>query len=143
MSSEANLGKTVTHAVMAWGQTWRSQARNDQPPEGCRDRSLADAVLCRADPVSARDQVRRDMLRMMRHFDVDHVPPQFWDALREAEQVCAQCLAVGRCQRWFHGQPGDDAPRSFCPNAQLYEQIAAGRQQTAESFQSLVSETLD
>jgi hypothetical protein len=107
------------------------QPRNDQPHGDVSTRRLAEAALCRADIVSARDQVHRDMLRMMWHFNVDpsRVPARFWGALRDAEQACAHCVVVGRCQRCFHGLVSDDAPRSFCPNAELYEEIAASQQQ--------------
>jgi hypothetical protein len=44
--------------------------------------------------------------------------------MHEAERIRAKCVAVGRCRRWFQRQPTDDAPRRFCPNAQLYENIA-------------------
>lgn len=135
MSSGTNLGRTVTQAAMRWWQAGRRQARSDQPLEDVSSRRLADAVLARADVISARDQVHHDMLRMMWYFGVnpEQVPPQFRDALRDAEQVCAQCLAVGRCQHWFHGPLSDDAPRSFCPNAELYEEIALSQQQASDS----------
>ena len=135
MSSGANLGWTVTQTAMRWWQAWRRQARNDQPLEDVSNRRLADAVLSRADLVSARDQVHRDMLHMMWYFSVDpgQVPPRFSGALRDAEQLCAHCLVVGRCQHWFHGRLSDDAPRSFCPNAELYEEIAASQQQAPVS----------
>lgn len=131
MSSGTDLGRTVTLAAMRWWRARHEQTADDQPPEVISDHGLADAVLARADPVSARDQVDRDMLRMMRDFSVDsaHIPPRFWGVLRNAEQICARCLMVGRCQRWFHGRASDDAPRSFCPNAELYEEIAASQQQ--------------
>jgi hypothetical protein len=63
---------------------------------------------------------------MMRHFEVDpvRIAPAFGAALRNAERICANCFSVGRCRRWFHRQLTDDAPRLFCPNAHLYEDIA-------------------
>ena len=135
MSSGANLGRTVTQTAMRWWQAWRRQAGNDQPLEDVSTRRLADAVLFRADLVSARDQVHHDMLRMMWYFSVNpgQVPPRFRGALRDAEQVCAHCLVVGRCQHWFHGRLCDDAPRSFCPNAELYEEIAISQRRPHES----------
>ena len=135
MGSGANLGRTVTQIAMRWRQAWRRQAGNDQPLEDVSTRRLADAVLFRADLVSARDQVHHDMLRMMWYFSVNpgQVPPRFRGALRDAEQVCAHCLVVGRCQHWFHGRLCDDAPRSFCPNAELYKEIAASQQQASDS----------
>jgi hypothetical protein len=128
MSSGAKWGRTVTQTAMRWWQAWRTQVRNDQPLEDVSNRRLADAVLS---GVSARDQVHHDMLRMMWYFSADpgQVPPRFWGALRDAEQVCAHCLVVGRCQRWFRGRLSDDAPRSFCANAELYEEIAVSQQQ--------------
>ena len=130
MSSGVSLGSAVSQTAMRWWQAWRRQARSDEPFEDLSSRRLADAVLARADVVSARDQVHYDMLRMMWYFSINpgQVPTQFWGALREAEQVCAHCLMVGRCQHWFHGRLSDDAPRSFCPNAELYEEIAASQQ---------------
>ena len=135
MSAGANLGRTVTRTVRRWWQAWRRQGRTDQPLADVASRKLADAALARADVISVRDQVHHDMLRMMWYFSVnpEQVPPQFRDALRDAEQVCAQCLAVGRCQHWFHGRLSDDAPRSFCPNAELYEQIARSQQQRPDA----------
>ena len=135
MGSGANLGRTVTQTAMRWRQAWRRQAGNDQPLEDVSTRRLADAVLFRADLVSARDHVHHDMLRMMWYFSVNpgQVPPRFRGALRDAEQVCAHCLVVGRCQHWFHGRLCDDAPRSFCPNAELYKEIAASQQQASDS----------
>ena len=131
MSSDAKLGGSVTQTAMRWGQPWGTEARNEQRLEDVSKRRLADAVLS---GVSARDQVHHDMLRMMWYFSVDpgQVPPRFRDALRDAEQVCAHCLVVGRCQHWFHGRLSDDAPRSFCPNAELYEEIAASQRQASD-----------
>jgi hypothetical protein len=123
MSSGAKSGGSVTQTAMRWGQPWGTEARSEQPLEDFSKRRLAEAVLS---GVSARDQVHHDMLRMMWYFSADpgQVAPRFWGALRDAEQVCAHCLVVGRCQRWFHGRLSDDDPRSFCPNAELYEEIA-------------------
>lgn len=135
MNSGASLARTVTQTAMRWWQACHGEARNDRPTKGVASRRLADAVLSRADAVSARNQVHQDMLRMMRHFSVDpaQVTPQFSNALRDAEQLCAHCLVVGRCQHWLHGRPSDDAPRLFCPNAELYEEIAASQQRAPRS----------
>jgi hypothetical protein len=135
MSSGANLATTVIETAMRRWQAWRKQRRSDQPPGDASARRLAEAVLSRADVISARDQVHHDMLRMMWYFSVDpeQITRQFRDALGDAEQICAHCLVVGRCQHWFHGRLSDDAPRSFCPNAELYEEIAASQQQAPGS----------
>jgi hypothetical protein len=121
--------------AMRWWQVWRRQPRSDQPPQDLTSRRLADAALARADVISARDQVHHDMLRMMWYFSVDpgQVPPRFREALRDAERFCAQCLVVGRCQHWFQGRLSDDAPRSFCPNAELFEDIAVSQRRASGS----------
>jgi hypothetical protein len=126
---------SLARALKLWWDGWLGRPHNDPPPKKFVDHTLADAVLSRADPTSVRDQVQRDMLRMMQHFSVDpaELPSRFSDALRDAERVCAHCLSVGRCQRWLHGQLSDGAPRSFCPNAQLYDEIAVSQQQAADS----------
>jgi uncharacterized protein YjiS (DUF1127 family) len=138
MSAGAKVGRTFTRTAMRWWQALRRQAGNERSLEEASSRRLADAVLARADVISARDQVHHDMLRMMWYFGVDpgQIPPRFRDALRDAERICAHCLAVGRCQHWFHGRLSDDAPRSFCPNAELYEKIALGQQQAPDSNES-------
>ena len=55
-----------------------AKADNDRPPKDFVDHTVADAVLSRADLNSARVQVRSDMSRMMRHFEVhpDRIAPQ-------------------------------------------------------------------
>jgi hypothetical protein len=123
MSSGAKSGATVIQAARRWGQPRATEARHQQPLEHVCKRRRAEAVLS---GVSARDQVHHDMLRMMWHFSADpgRVPPRFRDALRAAEQVCADCLVVARCHRWFRGRLSSDTPRLFCPNAELYEDIA-------------------
>jgi hypothetical protein len=122
MSWSAGLARTLA----LWWQARRKQARSERRPEESVDRTLADAALARADVTSARAQVRSDMSRMMRYLDVDpdRIPGPFWGAVHEAEWVCTKCVSVGRCRRWSQPQPTDDAPRRFCPNAQLYEDIA-------------------
>jgi hypothetical protein len=131
MSSGTNLGATIRHAVAACWRGSGGQARIDQPSGRVLDHTLADAVLCRADSSSAREQVRRDMLCMMQRFSIDpeHVPAGYRQALRDAEQVCARCLAVSRCQLLLYGQLSEDVPRSFCPSAGLYDEIALAQQQ--------------
>lgn len=133
MSSGAKSGEATAETAMRRSEAQERQAQNDEPLQDFSIRGRADAVLSRADPVSARDQVYRDMSGMMRYFRVDprQIPPRFAGALRAARRVCAQCVVVERCQRWF-GLLSDDAPRSFCPNAGLYEGIAASQRQRAD-----------
>ena len=108
MGLAAGLSARVVRALALWRHAWGKQTRLDRP--------LADAALSRADVDSARAQVRSDMSRMMRHFEVDPVrlAPGFGAALRDDERICANCLSVGRCRRWFHWQRTDDAPRWCC-----------------------------
>jgi hypothetical protein len=107
----------------------RSQARDERSLGDPSVQARADAALARADAASARVAARGDMSRMMRHFGIepDQVPPQFRDRLRDAERTCAQCVTIGRCQRWSYRQATEDAPRQFCPNAQLFDEIAASQ----------------
>lgn len=125
--------RSWVRAVALWWQAWRTRTHNDRPCEEFVDHTRADAALSRADVDSARAQVRSDMSRMMRHFEVDpaRIAPAFGAALRNAERICANCLSVGRCRRWLHWQLTDDAPHLFCPNAQLYENIAASQKRHA------------
>jgi uncharacterized protein YjiS (DUF1127 family) len=134
MGSGTSWSAGLVRTLALWWQAWRKQTRSERRPERLVDRTLANAALARADVTSAPAQVRSDMSRMMRHFGVDpvRIAPGFGAALRGAERICANCLVVGRCQRWLHGQLSDDAPRSFCPNAQLYEDIAISQKRPDE-----------
>ncbi len=120
---------SVRRALTRWWRGWRRQAQDERPRTDPAVHALAEAALARADPASARAVVHDDMARMMRHFGIEptEVPPDFWDRLRNAERVCAQCASIGRCQRWSYRQPSDDAPRLFCPNAELFDEIAASQ----------------
>lgn len=93
------------------------------------DRALIEAVLARADPLTARAEVRRDLRRMMRRFRIDPalIPKRFVRDLEAAEKRCAACTAIGRCQHFLLAGATDD-PRAFCPNAKLYDQIAASEE---------------
>jgi hypothetical protein len=125
----------VHRLLTRWWRVWRRQAQDERLLSDPTVHALAEAVLSRADAASARAAARGDMARMMRHFGIepDQVPPQFWERLRSAESTCTQCASIGRCQRWSYRQPTEDAPRLFCPNAELFDEIAAsqgiGRQQ--------------
>ena len=138
MGSGTRLLLALAHTLAHWRQAWRQPGRSERLPEERIARALADAALSRADLDSARAQVRSDMLRMMRHLDVDplRIAPSFGAALREAERICANCLSVGRCRRWFQRQPTDDAPRLFCPNAELYEDIAINQRRAHQPSDS-------
>jgi hypothetical protein len=61
---------------------------------------------------------------MMRAFGVqpDNLP-LYQDELVEAEYTCALCRHVGRCRAWSAKGCRGDAPRLFCANAALFEEI--------------------
>ncbi len=69
---------------------------------------------------------RRLMGLMIRHFglDIDYVIQHHWDALRQAERTCVRCSNVKRCRNWIVWDLENDAPRVFCPNAALLDEIA-------------------
>lgn len=112
--------------VAGWRRARWQRARDERLSGEMTERMLADAALSRADVGSLRHAARDDMSRMMAHFGADpaDIPPEFRGTLRDAERVCAACLAVGRCRRWLHRHATDDAPRLFCPNAELFDDLA-------------------
>lgn len=73
-----------------------------------------------------RAVVRADMTEMMRYFgtDLDELP-LYRDELLEAEDLCARCRQVGRCRRWHMRGHHGDAPRLFCANVALFEEITS------------------
>jgi len=93
-------------------------------------RALIGAVLARADPATALAEARRDLRRMMRRFRIgpNQIPARFARQLQEAELRCVRCVAIGRCQQFLAASAEDD-PHAFCPNAALYQEIAAAQRQ--------------
>jgi hypothetical protein len=91
-------------------------------------RALIGAILARADPATALAEARRDLRRMMRRFRIapSQIPSQFARQLEEAERRCVRCAAIGRCQQYLCASAEDD-PHGFCPNAALYDEIAAAQ----------------
>jgi uncharacterized protein YjiS (DUF1127 family) len=92
------------------------------------DRILADAGLNRSDLptiLGSRARNRSLMARMLVHFGVrpDRIAVRYQGALRDAERVCAHCGSTGRCRRWLNQGATDDAPRLFCPNAELFDEM--------------------
>jgi Family of unknown function (DUF6455) len=69
---------------------------------------------------------RLRLARMFEHFGVDreHAARSHWNALRDADQVCVRCANVKRCRSWFSWGVNNDAPRIFCPNAELLDELA-------------------
>ena len=74
---------------------------------------------------------RRRMIFMMRHFrvDPDFATHSHWEALRRADSACFTCHNVPRCKSWMSWGARNDAPRVFCPNAELFDEIACGERQ--------------
>lgn len=71
---------------------------------------------------------RRHMIYMMHHFrvDPDFATHSHWEALRRADYICFNCPTVCRCKSWISWGARNDAPRIFCPNAELFDEIACG-----------------
>lgn len=69
---------------------------------------------------------RQLMALMIEHFGVDreYAVQSSWDALRYADRVCVRCANSKRCESWFSWGLRNDAPRIFCPNAELFDEIA-------------------
>ena len=114
--------------------SWRRMLIN--LPDEELDACLSEAGISRAElfsPARTKSGYLQRMSRMMRHFKVDRdeVRPRYHGALREAERVCAHCMNVGRCRRWLEWGRSNDAPRVFCPNAELWDEIAAQQQKAA------------
>ncbi len=93
-------------------------------------RALHDLGLTRSElfTVSKRNPDHRNrMAKLLEHFKVDleRAPPRYWGALRDSERICARCRNVKRCRAWLAWGLGKDAPRVFCPNAALFDEISA------------------
>lgn len=112
---------------------WRAanRVRRELGRHGPRelDRVLADAGLNRGDLptiLGGRTANRSMMARMLVHFGVrpDRTAVRYQAALRDAERVCAYCGNTARCRRWLNLGAADDAPRLFCPNAELFDEMS-------------------
>lgn len=73
-----------------------------------------------------RATVRADLAEMVRYYDAapDQLP-LYRDELVEAENLCAQCKHVGRSRRWRALGRHRDAPRLFCANVSLFEELTS------------------
>ena len=125
-------GNGVTGVWRGWLAHWRWKHHLSRLSDRERDLVLADAGLSRSDlsAVLHSDGARRKlMIRTMTHFKVDPKAAalRYWGAYRDAERVCVQCRNVKRCRRWHAWGARNDAPRMFCPNAQLFDDMARDR----------------
>ncbi len=103
---------------------WRTGTVTEDP--AALARSLRELALDPVDLRRAREGSERDLHRMMQRFglDPDSLPTGWLASLRDAERACAQCLEVGRCRRFFASDEGPEAARNFCPNAEIFEDMA-------------------
>ncbi len=93
------------------------------------DRALRELGLTRCDLFTSSERnpdYRNRMAKILEHFGVDpeQALPRYWGALRDAESSCAHCRNVKRCRVWLAWGLGTDAPRVFCPNAKLFDEIS-------------------
>lgn len=134
---ESRLGTALRRLALAWR---RSAAASPDPwhADDVLERDLRDVHLTREDLRGARADSPADMRRMMERFGIEanRVPAVYLGALRDAERVCAQCTAARRCHRWFEGDSTADAPRLFCPNASLFQEIFLSRAANANRRQA-------
>jgi len=124
--ADVDLGGAWLGRIVEGLRRW--QRRHARPGEDAAiARGLAELGPSGADIGAARAGSEDDIRRMMAHFGIDpaRVPPPYLAAVRDAERVCGQCLEAGRCHRFFAGPEGCDAARLFCPNAALFDRIAA------------------
>lgn len=109
-----------------WVAAWReAAARRRGLDSDATERSLR-AGMSSVDFRLARVGVRAEFEPMAQHFGVDltRVPPRFLTLLRDAERTCALCQDVRRCRRWLAQEARSDAPRLFCANAPVFDEIA-------------------
>ncbi len=109
------------------------------------DRALHDLGLTRLDlfTISKRNPDHRNrMAKLLEHFEVDpeRALPRYWGALKDAERVRAHCRNVKRCRAWLAWGLGKNAPRVFCPNAELFEEISAACRRDDRVSKSMGSE---
>ncbi len=103
---------------------WRSEADAEDP--AAVEQSLRELGLDPLDLTTARQGSEQDLRRMMQRFgvDPDSLPAGWLAGLRDAERACAHCLEIGRCRRFFTSDEGPEAAKSFCPNAEIFEEMA-------------------
>ncbi len=106
------------------------------------DRALHDLDLTRRDlfTTSERNPDHRNrMAKLLEHFEVNPecALPQSWGALRDSERICACCRNVKRCRAWLAWGLGKDAPRVFCPNAALFDEISAACRESDRVSQAM------
>jgi hypothetical protein len=97
------------------------------------DRALRYAGLSRAQLFTSKNAIARHRVRMAYMLaaldvDVDDAVQGNWEAFKEADRNCSLCRQPGRCRRWLDWGQINDAPRMFCPNADLFLKIRADQE---------------
>ncbi|HFA60000.1 MAG TPA: hypothetical protein ENJ83_04845 [Rhodospirillales bacterium] len=112
---------------------WRTEEGTEEPL--AVEQSLRELALDPIETTSARGDSELELRRMMRRFgiDADTLPAGWLAGLRDAERTCAHCLEVGRCRRFLAGDEGPEAARCFCPNAEVFDEMAAQLRSSADS----------
>ncbi len=129
------VGRAGTGVSRVWCRgraEWRLKHHLSRLSDREVDLALADAGLSRGDlsTVLRAGNARHGLMtRTMAHFGVDPKAAalRYWRAFRDAERVCAHCTNVKRCRRWHDWGVSNDAPRMFCPNARLFDEMARNR----------------
>lgn len=111
---------------------WRTETGAEDP--GAFEQSLRELGLDPLETTTAREHSELELQRMMQRFGIDPeaLPAGWLASLRDAERACAHCLEVGRCRRFLAGDEGPEAARSFCPNAEIFEEMAEQLWATAD-----------
>ncbi len=120
----------IKQGLRSWLAKRRLRGKIADLSEQELDRALHDLGLTRRDlfTISKRNPGHRNrMAKLLEHFEVDpeRALPRYWGALKDAERVCAHCRNVKKCRAWFAWRLCKDAPRVFCPNAELFDEISA------------------
>ncbi len=135
----------IKQGLRSWMAERRLRGKIADLSEQELDRALYDLGLTRRDLFtnSKRNPDHRNrMAKLLEHFEVnpERALPQYWGALRDAEKVCALCRNVRRCCAWLAWGFGKDAPRVFCPNAKLFDEISAACRRDGHVSQAMESE---
>ncbi len=116
--------------LVRWQTAKPLRRRLSRSTDGNLDRALSAAKMQRGDlftPFKGNAKHRKRMAAIMAHFHLDRAQAceSFWPELRDADGVCADCSKVRRCVRLQKWGLRSDAARLFCPNAALFDEIAA------------------
>jgi hypothetical protein len=98
-------------------------------PETTIDAELARAGLRRSDIFMAQTAIaghRSYLAHMLSAWSIDvaRAVDEHWEALKLADQTCAECSTRGRCRWWLQEDRRTSLASVFCPNAQLLAEIA-------------------